>query len=120
MMDSSPTAAEADRSALHQDTGETGPAKGNGKTNGKGNGAPLLPPDSPLLKDLNVTLQARLGETVMPIAELLALRAGSVLSLETRMNEPVELYLNDALVGRGEIVAVDDRFGVRIVEIAAA
>lgn len=120
MMDSSPTAAEADHSARHHEPDETGSAKGNGKVNGKSAGAPLLPPDSPLLKDLNVTLQARLGETVMPIAELLALRAGSVLSLETRMNEPVELYLNDALVGRGEIVAVDDRFGVRIVEIAAA
>jgi flagellar motor switch protein FliN/FliY len=117
MMDSSPIAADAGRATRHQDIGETAP--GNGKSNGHG-GEPLLPHDSPLLKDLNVTLQARLGEAVMPIAELLALRAGSVLSLETRMNEPVELYLNDALVGRGEIVAVDDRFGVRIVEIAAA
>lgn len=116
MMDSAPTATEAGRSALHQDSGDTGPAK----SNGKGGGEPLLPPDSPLLKDLHVTLQARLGEAVMPIAELLALRAGSVLSLETRMNEPVELYLNDALVGRGEIVAVDDRFAIRILEIAAA
>lgn len=119
-MDSSPTAVAAGRSALDPDTGATKLAKGNGKANGNGGGAPLLPPDSPLLKDLNVTLQARLGEAIMPIAELLALRAGSVLSLETRINEPVELYLNDALVGRGEIVAVDDRFGVRIVEIAAA
>lgn len=83
-------------------------------------GAPLLPPDSALLKDLSVTLQARLGEAVMPVAELLALRTGAVLDLDTRLNEPVELYLNDALIGRGEIVAVDDRFGVRIVEIAAS
>ena len=121
-MDSSPLAAEAGRSTRHQDSDETGIEKTNGKANGhaKETGAPLLPPDSPLLRDLNVTLQARLGDAVMPIAELLALRAGSVLSLETRLNEPVELYLNDALVGRGEIVAVDDRFGVRILEIAAA
>lgn len=82
-------------------------------------GAPLVPPDSPLLKDLKVTIEARLGEAVLPLAELLALRTGAVLDLDTRLNEPVELYLNDALVGRGEIVAVDDRFGVRITEIAA-
>ncbi len=127
-MDSTSLAAEAGRSTRHQDNGDagdTGPDRpSSGKANGKGHdkdaGAPLLPPDSPLLRDLNVTLQARLGDAVMPIAELLALRAGSVLSLETRLNEPVELYLNDALVGRGEIVAVDDRFGVRILEIAAA
>lgn len=117
-MDTIPLAADADRSSRHEDTGEAGPGKGNGK--GKNAGAPLLPPDSPLLRDLSVTLHARLGDAVMPVAELLALRAGSVLSLGTRLNEPVELYLNDALIGRGEIVAVDDRFGVRIVEIAAA
>jgi flagellar motor switch protein FliN/FliY len=124
MMDSSPLAADG-ASSNRQNAGAattTAKVNGNGKAggNGKQPGAPLLPPDSPLLRDLNVTLQARLGEAVMPIAELLALRAGSVLSLETRLNEPVELYLNDALVGRGEIVAVDDRFGVRILEIAAA
>jgi len=120
-MDSpSTTAADARASGPALETGKAGPANGKGASNGKGAGEPLLPSDSPLLKDLNVTLQARLGEAIMPIAELLALREGSVLSLETRMNEPVELYLNGALVGRGEIVAVDDRFGVRIVEIAAA
>lgn len=128
MMDSSPLAADAaasnrqDADSAAASAKANGNGKGNGKTGDRGEeaGAPLLPPDSPLLRDLNVTLQARLGDAVMPIAELLALRAGSVLSLETRMNEPVELYLNDALVGRGEIVAVDDRFGVRILEIAAA
>lgn len=80
--------------------------------------APLVPHDSPLLKDLNVTLLARLGSAVMPVSELLALRTGAVLTLETLLDEPVELYLNDALVGHGEIVAIDDRFGVRITQIA--
>ena len=42
-----------------------------------------------------------------------------MLSLDARLNEPIDLLLNDALVARGEIVAVDDMFGVRIVEIAA-
>jgi flagellar motor switch protein FliN/FliY len=120
MMDATPLVAEADRSPRYQDAKEPTPEKGNGHGGGNGAGKPLLPSDSPLLRDLNVTLEARLGEAVMPVAELLALKAGSVLSLETRLNEPVEIYLNDALVGRGEIVAVDDRFGVRIVEIAAA
>jgi flagellar motor switch protein FliN/FliY len=119
-MDSIPLTAEADCLALNPDTSEPPPGKGNGHAAGNGVGRPLLPPDSPLLKGLNVTLEARLGEAVLAIADLLALRAGSVLSLETRLNEPVEIYLNEALVGRGEIVAVDDRFGVRIVEIAAA
>lgn len=123
-MDTTQLAADPGSSALGREIGEDLPEKGNGqgRGNGSGNGAgkPLLPPDSPLLRDLSVTLEARLGGAVMPVGDLLALKAGSVLSLETRLNEPVELYLNDSLVGRGEIVAVDDRFGVRIVEIAAA
>lgn len=80
---------------------------------------PLIPADSSLLRDVEVTLQARLGQFVMPISELMALRTDSVLSLDTRLNEPIDLLLNDTLVARGEIVAVDDMFGVRIVEIAA-
>lgn len=80
---------------------------------------PLIPADSSLLKDVEVTLEARLGRIVMPISELMSLRTDSVVSLDTRLNEPVELLLNDTLVARGEIVAVDDMFGIRIVEIAA-
>lgn len=89
-------------------------------TDGEKSGAALLPPDSRLLKDLTVTLEARLGEAVIPLAELMALRTGAVLDLDTRLNEPVALYLNGTLVGHGEIVAVDDRFGVRITEIATS
>jgi len=80
--------------------------------------APLIAADSALLREVEVTLQARLGALVMPVAELMELREGSVLGLAVRLDEPIDLLLNDALVARGEIVAVDDRFGVRIVEIA--
>lgn len=93
------------------------PAKASPKADQAG--APLLSAGSPLLGDVAVTLQARLGSVDMTLADLLALRAGSVLELKTRLSEPVELYLNDALVALGEIVAVDDRFGIRIIEIAA-
>lgn len=78
----------------------------------------LIAPDSALLREVEVTLQARLGALVMPVAELMELRQGSVLALAVRLDEPIDLLLNDALVARGEIVAVDDRFGIRIVEIA--
>lgn len=81
-------------------------------------GAPLLSAGSPLLGDVAVTLQARLGSVEMTVADLLALRAGSVLELKTKLSDPVELYLNDALIALGEIVAVDDKFGLRIIEIA--
>jgi flagellar motor switch protein FliN/FliY len=72
-----------------------------------------------LLKDVPVTLQARLGEISMSVEELLGLTAGAVLTLDLQLNEPIGLYLNQTLVARGEIVAVNDRFGIRITDVAA-
>jgi flagellar motor switch protein FliN/FliY len=93
------------------------PARSGPKAGGQSE--PLLSAGSSLLGDVAVTLQARLGSIEMTLAELLALRPGSVVELKTRLSEPIELYLNDTVVARGEIVAVDDRFGIRIVEISA-
>ena len=81
-------------------------------------GAALISLNAALFKDVKVELRARLGKTEMSVEELLALKAGSIVKLDLKMNEPIELRLNDALVARGEIVAVDDNFGVRIIEIA--
>jgi flagellar motor switch protein FliN/FliY len=81
-------------------------------------GQPLISLDPALFKDVRVVLQASLGEMTLSIGELLALRTGSVLKLETVMSEAIEIRLNEAVVAWGEIVAVDDNFGVRIVEIA--
>jgi flagellar motor switch protein FliN len=102
------------------DSGDEQPRKpSRPAAKGDGGGAPILSASSSLLSDVAVTLQARLGSVDMSLAELLALRAGSVVELRTKLSEPIELYLNDAIVARGEIVAVDDRFGIRIVEISA-
>jgi flagellar motor switch protein FliN/FliY len=78
----------------------------------------LLSIESPILKDVQVRLRAKLGQAEMSLQDLLALKAGSVVKLDLKMNEPIELRLNDAVVAYGEIVAVDDNFGVRILEIA--
>jgi len=80
---------------------------------------PLLREDLELLRNVRLSLRARLGEVEITLAELLSLEAGATLALDRQLNEPVELYLNEALVARGEIVAVDDRFGVRITEIGS-
>jgi flagellar motor switch protein FliN len=71
-----------------------------------------------VFKNVTVQLQAKLGRTELSVEDLLALRQGSILKLDSQLNDLVELRLNDAVVARGEIVAVDDSFGVRIVEIA--
>lgn len=79
---------------------------------------PLLSIDSAIFKNVKVSLEARLGRTEMSVEELLALKPGSVVTLDMKMNEPVDLYLNDSPVARGEIVAVDDSFGIRILSVA--
>ncbi|AHE55642.1 hypothetical protein NX02_19915 [Sphingomonas sanxanigenens DSM 19645 = NX02] len=61
---------------------------------------------------------ARLGEVEMTLGALLALKRGDVVTLDRQMNEPIDLLLNDQVIARGTIVAVEDRFGVRIDEIA--
>lgn len=83
-------------------------------------GAPLVPLDSAIFRDVRVELKVKLGQATLSIEELLALKSGAVLKLDQLMSEPVELVLNDALVARGEIVAVDDNFGIRLLEVATA
>jgi flagellar motor switch protein FliN len=74
--------------------------------------------DDALLGDIKVEVEARLGRATMTVDELTALRSGSVVTLETGLADHVDIYLNDSPVARGEIVAVGDRFGVRIIELA--
>lgn len=81
-------------------------------------GPPLLSLDAAIFKNVRVSLQAKLGEVSLSVEDLLKLRNGSVVTLDRQMNDLVDLRLNDALIGRGEIVAVGDNFGLRIVEIA--
>jgi flagellar motor switch protein FliN len=82
-------------------------------------GEPLAPLGAAIFKDIQVELDAKLGRTVLSVEALTNLRAGSVVTLDLGLNDLVELRLNGSIVARGEIVAVDDHFGVRIVEIAA-
>lgn len=74
--------------------------------------------DNELLRGVRVALEARLGESPMTVEEMLGLKAGAVVTLDAGLADHVELYLNDTLVARGEIVAVGDKYGVRIIEIA--
>ena len=64
---------------------------------------------------LNVTVE--LGQTEMIIDKMLQLTQGAVVELEKAAGEPVEIFVNRKLLGKGEVIVVNDRFGVRITEI---
>ncbi len=65
-----------------------------------------------------VAIQIRLGRVVMPLGELQELRAGAVVTLDRSLDDSVEILAGNKLVARGEIVAVEDQLGVRILQVA--
>ncbi len=67
--------------------------------------------------DVPVNVSAVLGKTHIELNSLLKLKAGSVVELERKVGEAIDIYENDRLVARGEIVVVDDRLGVTMTEI---
>lgn len=67
--------------------------------------------------DVPVNIQAVMGRTQMEVQDLLRLKPGSVLELDRRVGEAIDIYVNNRLVARGEIVIVDERLGVTMTEI---
>jgi flagellar motor switch protein FliN/FliY len=67
--------------------------------------------------DVPVSISAVLGKAHISVAELLRLGQGTVLELDRRVGEAIDIYVNNRLVARGEIVVVDERLGVTMTEI---
>ncbi len=77
-------------------------------------------PDLDFILDIPLEISVEIGRTRMLIKDLLKLNQGSVIELEKFAGEPVEIYVNGKLMARGEVVVVNERFGVRITEIISA
>lgn len=67
--------------------------------------------------DVPVKVQAVLGRARMPVGELLHLTSGTVVELDRRVGEPVDIFVNDRLIARGEVVLIDNALGVTLTEI---
>ena len=67
--------------------------------------------------DVPVNISAVLGRAHMSVAQLLQLQAGSILELDRKVGEAIDIYVNNRLVARGEVVVVDERLGVTMTEI---
>jgi len=72
-----------------------------------------------MLLDVNLTVTVELGRTRLTIKEILGLSQGSVVELDKLAGEPVDLMVNDKLFARGEVVVIDENFGVRVTEIVS-
>ena len=72
------------------------------------------------LHDVPVELAVEIGRTRMTIGETLGLGPGSIVSLNRLAGEPVDLLINGRPIARGEVVVVDEEFGLRVTEIVSA
>lgn len=72
-----------------------------------------------LLRDVEMEVTAELGRTRMTVRELLSLAPGAVVELDRAAGSPADLLVNGTLIARGEVVVVDEDFGIRITEIVA-
>lgn len=70
-----------------------------------------------LVMDVPVSLTIELGGCQLPMREVLQLAIGSVIQLDKAADAPVELSINGKLIARGEVVVIEDRFGVKITEV---
>ena len=67
--------------------------------------------------DVPVNISAVLGRASLSVAQLLELGSGSILELDRKVGEAIDIYVNNRLVARGEVVIVDERLGVTMTEI---
>lgn len=75
------------------------------------------PKNIDLLSRLQMNVSVELGRTELTVAEVLGLGPGSVIELDRLAGEPVDIMVNERLIARGEVVVVDENFGVRVVEV---
>ena len=92
-----------------QDIIEAGPAEGS----------PFSRGNFGLFADISVRLSVEVGSTALRLSELMDLAEGSVVELDRQAHELLDIMANGTLIARGEVVTVNGRFGIRVVEVVA-
>lgn len=88
--------------------------------NGAAAGAGAVPPpvnDIQMILDIPVTLTVELGRTRIPIKQILHLGQGSVVELDNLAGEPMDVLVNGCLIAQGDVVVVNEKFGIRLTDI---
>lgn len=67
--------------------------------------------------NVEVTLCAELGKAKLMLEEAIEYDTGSIITLDKMKNDPVNIYVDDILIAKGQIIAIDDTYGIKIVEI---
>lgn len=107
----------ADHSSLLADSKEGGKMEEFVAENQITSSAKKLELNIDSLLDIAIEISVEIGRTKMSIGELLAMSKGSIIELNRLAGETVDVYVNEKLLGKGEIVVVNERLGVRVTEI---
>ena len=104
------------------DDGAPAPAPGGGRPDdmggmGEGPDLPRSAKDLEAVYDIPVQVSAVLGKTTMQVSQLLKLGRGAVIELDRKVGEAIDIYVNNRLVARGEVVLVEEKLGVTMTEI---
>ncbi|MDF2181357.1 flagellar motor switch protein FliN [Neptuniibacter sp. CAU 1671] len=83
----------------------------------KDEGKPVADPKLDVILDIPVTLSMEVGQTDIPISNLLQLTQGSVIELDRVAGEPLDVMVNGTLIAHGEVVVVNDRYGIRLTDV---
>ncbi len=76
-------------------------------------------PDLDVILDIPVTISMEVGSTEIAIRNLLQLSQGSVIELDRMAGEPLDIKVNDTLIAHGEVVVVNERFGIRLTDVVS-
>ncbi|HAD31997.1 MULTISPECIES: flagellar motor switch protein FliN [unclassified Methylophaga] len=83
-------------------------------------GKPRTDVDMDMVLDIPVTISMEIGRTRISIRNLLQLSQGSVVELDRLAGEPMDVLVNDTLIAHGEVVVVNDKFGIRLTDVISA
>jgi flagellar motor switch protein FliN/FliY len=108
------SAGDATASALQNTVDSVAPAK---FTNFSNDSSAMAGNDINMILDIPVQLTVELGRTRIPIKHILQLAQGSVVELEALAGEPMDVLVNGYLIAQGEVVVVNDKFGIRLTDI---
>lgn len=70
-----------------------------------------------VILDVPVTISVEIGRSQIPVRQLLQYNQGSVVELDRHVGEPMDVLVNDTLIAHGEIVMIDDQFGIRLTDV---
>jgi len=99
----------------------------NVELEGNGQGEPLNETESgkkaeydiDLILDIPLDVSVELGKVKMLVNDLLQLGQGSIVDLDKPAGEPLDIYVNSKLVARGEVVVVDEKYGIRVIDVVS-